>query len=169
MLQRPWRPARRVYQVVGRLLKRPIACCGTGSLTRPLLPVFFRTLGCRFLEKTGHDGLNRILAGYEDKSAYAQCVFSFCAGPGAEIKTFVGQTPGTIVPARGPTDFGWDPIFQPDGFTETYAELDKEVKNTISHRFRALDKLRTYLTKEADAVEAATVAAAGASGGAGAE
>ena len=36
----------------------------------------------------------------------------------------------------------------PDGFSETYAELDKDVKNTISHRFRALDKLRTYLLEE---------------------
>lgn len=38
------------------------------------------------------------------------------------------------MPARGPAAFGWDPIFQPDGFEETYAELDKAVKNTISHR-----------------------------------
>jgi inosine/xanthosine triphosphate pyrophosphatase family protein len=32
---------------------------------------------------------------------------------------FVGQTPGRIVAARGPTDFGWDPIFEPDGFDQT--------------------------------------------------
>jgi inosine triphosphate pyrophosphatase len=49
--------------------------------------------------------------------------------------TFVGQTPGRIVPARGPPDFGWDPIFEPDGFGQTYAELDKVTKNTISHRW----------------------------------
>lgn len=58
---------------------------------------------------------------------------------------FDGRTPGTIVPARGPPNFGWDPIFQPDGFDQTYAELDKEVKNTISHRYRALAKLRDFL------------------------
>lgn len=38
------------------------------------------------------------------------------------------------MPARGPTDFGWDPVFLPDGFDTTYAEMDKDVKNTISHR-----------------------------------
>jgi hypothetical protein len=39
------------------------------------------------------------------------------------------------VPARGPADFGWDPVFLPDGFDTTYAETDKDIKNTISHRW----------------------------------
>jgi inosine triphosphate pyrophosphatase len=42
-----------------------------------------------------------------------------------------------VVPARGPTDFGWDPVFEVSettGFGQTYAEMDKAVKNTISHR-----------------------------------
>ena len=45
---------------------------------------------------------------------------------------------GMIVPARGPTYFGWDPIFQPTGFDKTYAELDPVKKNAISHRSKAL-------------------------------
>lgn len=60
-----------------------------------------------FLEKTGHEGLNNIIAAYPDKSAYAQCIFSFSLGRGKEPIAFVGRTDGTIVPARGPTDFGW--------------------------------------------------------------
>jgi inosine triphosphate pyrophosphatase len=52
------------------------------------------------------------------------------------------------VPARGPADFGWDPVFEPDGFDQTYAELDKDVKNGISHRYRALDQLRAFLKEE---------------------
>eukprot|EP01034_Spumella_vulgaris_P022580 gene22581-28713_t len=87
------------------------------------------------------------LPAYEDKSAYAQCVFSFTMGPGQEVFTFVGRTHGKIVPARGPLDFGWDPIFQPDGYDGTYAELSKEIKNTISHRYRSLEALREYLIK----------------------
>lgn len=47
---------------------------------------------------------------------------------------FIGQTNGTIVPARGETVFGWDPIFQPEGYDQTYSEMDKATKNTISHR-----------------------------------
>ena len=48
---------------------------------------------------------------------------------------FVGRTEGRIVPARGPTDFGWDPVFEADSFGQTYAEMDKDIKNTISHRY----------------------------------
>jgi hypothetical protein len=48
---------------------------------------------------------------------------------------FVGRTDGRIVPARGDNQFGWDPVFEPEGFGETYAEMDKGVKNTISHRW----------------------------------
>lgn len=98
-----------------------------------------------FLEKLGHEGLNKMLVGFEDTSAYAQCTFAYTPGPETEPVVFVGRTEGKIVEARGPTAFGWDPIFQPDGFQETYAEMDSAVKNTISHRYRALDKLRSHL------------------------
>lgn len=48
---------------------------------------------------------------------------------------FVGRTPGAIVPARGPPDFGWDPVFEAEGTGRTYAEMDKGLKNSISHRW----------------------------------
>jgi inosine triphosphate pyrophosphatase len=98
-----------------------------------------------FLEKLGHEGLNKMLVGFDDKSAYAQCIFSFTPSPSVEPICFVGRTHGKIVAARGPLDFGWDPIFEPDGFEGTYAELDKSVKNTISHRYRSLEKVREYI------------------------
>ncbi|OUZ99511.1 Ham1-like protein [Macleaya cordata] len=90
-------------------------------------------------------GLNNLLMAYEDKSAYALCVFSLALGPNVEPVTFLGKTPGKIVPARGPNDFGWDPIFQPDGYDQTYAEMPKEEKNKISHRFRALSMFRSCI------------------------
>ena len=42
-----------------------------------------------------------------------------------------------------PTDR--DPVFEPEGYSETYAEMDKAVKNSISHRYRALDKFRAFI------------------------
>ena len=101
-----------------------------------------------FLEKVGPAGLRKLLDGFEDRSGYALCTFAFAAGPGVEPQVFEGKTDGTIVAPRGPTDFGWDPVFQPDGFEQTYAEMDKATKNTISHRYRALDKLRAFLVAE---------------------
>ncbi|KAG8369725.1 hypothetical protein BUALT_Bualt14G0043700 [Buddleja alternifolia] len=97
-----------------------------------------------FLQKTGHEGLNNLLMAYEDKSAYALCVFSLALGPNTDPITFLGKTPGKIVPPRGPNDFGWDPIFEPDGYDQTYAEMPKEEKNKISHRSRALALVKSH-------------------------
>ena len=106
-----------------------------------------------FLQKLGHDGLNDMLKGYSDKSGYAQCVFSLCF-PGSEPVTFDGRCPGQIVPPRGPNDFGWDPIFQPDGYKTTFAEMSKDEKNKISHRARSLAMLKKWAVEHADEIAA---------------
>jgi inosine triphosphate pyrophosphatase len=99
-----------------------------------------------FLEKCGHDGLNTMLGGFDDKTAYAQTVFAFTTGPNQPIHVFEGRTEGKIVRPRGSLAFGWDPIFQPDeGRGKTYAEMSGDEKNAISHRSRSLDELCTYL------------------------
>ncbi|KAI9294570.1 inosine triphosphate pyrophosphatase [Neoconidiobolus thromboides FSU 785] len=100
-----------------------------------------------FLEKLGHDGLNKMLSGFESKTAKAICTFAYSEGPDSEPILFQGICDGSIVPARGPKDFGWDPIFKPDGYDLTYAELDKEIKNKISHRAKALAKLNEHFEK----------------------
>lgn len=100
-----------------------------------------------FLQKIGHQGLNNLIMAYEDKSAYAMCIFSLALGPNVEPITFVGKTLGKIVPARGPNDFGWDPIFQPDGYEQTYAEMPKEEKNKISHRSKALALVKSHFAE----------------------
>ena len=69
------------------------------------------------------------------------------------------------MPARGPADFGWDPVFEPDGFDETYAQMAKPAKNAVSHRGRALALLRAHLVEHADAFRAQIVAAAAAAPG----
>jgi inosine triphosphate pyrophosphatase len=94
-------------------------------------------------------GLNNMLKGFSTTNATALCTFAYSPGPGQEPILFEGRTEGKIVPARGPTYFGWDPVFQPDeGEGKTYAEMDGEAKNKISHRYRALEKLRVYLAEQ---------------------
>jgi len=107
-----------------------------------------------FLENCGHDGLNKMLQGFTDKSAYAETVVAFTkGGPDDEIHIFDGRTEGEIVPPRGSLDFGWDPIFQTvtqDGVVQTYAEMSKEDKNSISHRGKSFEKLRKFLLEKKD-------------------
>uniref|UniRef100_A0A5F7ZC08 Inosine triphosphatase n=2 Tax=Macaca TaxID=9539 RepID=A0A5F7ZC08_MACMU len=98
-----------------------------------------------FLEKLKPEGLHQLLAGFEDKSAYALCTFALSTGdPSQPVRLFRGRTSGQIVAPRGCRDFGWDPCFQPDGYEQTYAEMPKAEKNAVSHRFRALLELQEY-------------------------
>eukprot|EP01084_Bolivina_argentea_P274984 468843_1 len=113
-----------------------------------------------FLEKLGPENLALMLSSYVDKSANAQCIFTFCEGPGEKVQVFKGITKGRIVyPPRGKRIFGWDCIFEPlqeelkgmDGESDyhglTYAELPIEIKNRISHRYKAVFKLGDALMK----------------------
>ncbi|KAI9924347.1 hypothetical protein ASPWEDRAFT_102492 [Aspergillus wentii DTO 134E9] len=99
----------------------------------------------QFLDALGHEGLNKMLDSFEDRTAEAVCTFAFCRGPGSEPILFQGRTEGAIVRPRGPANFGWDPIFEYQG--TTYAEMDREKKNEISHRYKALVKLQNWLSE----------------------
>ena len=61
---------------------------------------------------------------------------------------FEGIVEGSIIiERRGGEGFGYDPIFQPEGYDKTFAELGNDIKNTISHRARAVAKLAHHLTQ----------------------
>lgn len=65
-----------------------------------------------------------------------------------KIRHFTGVMKGKIsTSTAGKNGFGYDPIFIPRGYKKTIAELDEEIKNTISHRYRALKKLVKFLNK----------------------
>lgn len=67
---------------------------------------------------------------------------------GEETHLFEGIVRGTIIhERRGEGGFGYDPIFVPEGYELTFAQLGSEVKNRISHRAKAVEKLAEYLCK----------------------
>ncbi|XP_043918672.1 inosine triphosphate pyrophosphatase [Protopterus annectens] len=132
-------------QIQGPVIVEDVCLCfnALGGLPGPYIKWF--------LDKLKPEGLYRLLAGFEDKSAYALATFGFSTGnPDDPVQLFQGKTHGHIVEPRGPRDFGWDPCFQPDGFNQTYAEMPKEVKNSISHRYRALKNMADYFNEKAD-------------------
>jgi XTP/dITP diphosphohydrolase len=64
------------------------------------------------------------------------------AMPAGESETFVGRVDGTLVwPPRGNNGFGYDPMFQPIGYDQTFGEMDPDAKYAISHRADAFRKL----------------------------
>lgn len=97
-----------------------------------------------FLKTVGNDGLYKMAEAFGNFNAEAKVVIGYSNIAG-EISFFEGSTKGTIVPARGSEGFGWDPIFQPDGYTKTFAEMNPEEKNEFSMRRIAVNKLKEQL------------------------
>jgi XTP/dITP diphosphohydrolase len=87
----------------------------------------------------------------EKRAARFRCVIALAqiANRKSQIANlFDGVCEGKILfEPRGQNGFGYDPLFVPDGFTQTFAELGDEVKNKLSHRAKALEKLRIYFSR----------------------
>jgi len=84
--------------------------------------------------------LLRALQGVTDRRARFRCVIALRAPDGREW-TVDGRCEGTITElAHGSNGFGYDPLFVPNGFSQTFAELDVATKNSLSHRGNALRK-----------------------------
>jgi len=99
------------------------------------------------------DNIARLLAElgrFPDERRYVarfRCVLAL-ARAGELLETCEGVIEGAIVPApRGNGGFGYDPVFRPDGSSQTFAELPADEKNRISHRARAIRELRTALMR----------------------
>ena len=88
------------------------------------------------------------LEGKENRRARFVCAIAI-AFNGEVIETFEGEVKGTITLApRGNGGFGYDPVFQPDGYDQTFGELPQEVKNKISHRANAFKKAMDFVDEE---------------------
>ncbi len=90
------------------------------------------------------DLLLKNLAGIEDRSAQFRCIITLILGD--DIYQFDGIIRGKIIDEkRGTQGFGYDPLFIPDGYDRTFAEMSIEEKNPISHRGLAVAKLIEFL------------------------
>ena len=95
--------------------------------------------------KIGNRGIIKLLDGFTDRSARFISAIGYCDKNG--IRVFEGVAEGTItLESRGSEGFGYDPIFVPKGNELTFAE-DPELKNLVSHRRMAFEKLCKWLKK----------------------
>ena len=95
-------------------------------------------------DDTNMDVLLEKLAGEENRKAcFRTCIALIYEG---ETHFFDGVVEGHIITEkRGDGGFGYDPLFVPDGYEKTFAEMGNEVKNNISHRAKAVEKLAEFL------------------------
>ena len=105
----------------------------------------------RYAEGTDHDSeanmrkLLSIMSNVKERTARFRTVISLIIN-GVEHQ-FEGRVEGRIATEKHGTEgFGYDPIFIPEGYDKSFAELGEEVKNQISHRARAVKKLAEYLS-----------------------
>ena len=93
----------------------------------------------------GCDGILRLMEKEEDKRARFECVLGFM-DRGKDPVLFKGISVGSIyTEERGEKGFGFDPIFVPEGHSETFAEMAMDQKNEMSHRGRAFEKFFEFL------------------------
>ncbi|WP_349681922.1 XTP/dITP diphosphatase [Caldivirga sp. UBA161] len=112
----------------------------------PYSEYVYRTIGLR--------GLLRLLQGSEGRNAYFKSVVGLCINN--EVKLFTGIVKGKLSEEpRGSGGFGYDPVFIPDGYDLTFAEMGEELKNKLSHRSRAFNNLAGYLTRILDSIQGA--------------
>lgn len=125
--------ARRAYEIVGKPVVVEDVEAGLEKLNG--LPGPFIKF---FLKKLGDDALYQ-LAGREGEKAIISCSIAYYDG--TTMLTVRGDVPGVIVAPRGSDGFGFDVTFAPDGETQTYAEMNEEKKNLLSHRRKAIQLL----------------------------
>ena len=132
-------------KIVYNKLKKPLFLEDTGLFIKslngfpgPYSAFVFDTIGTR--------GIIKLMQGIEDRTAYFETVVAYISNE-VNIYTFVGKRYGKIALNERGTSWGYDPIFIPDGYDKTYAELGDE-KNRISHRMIAMRKFIEWYLKE---------------------
>ncbi|KNH07142.1 Ham1 family protein [Perkinsela sp. CCAP 1560/4] len=105
-----------------------------------------------FLSKVSLEDINRLADTFENRKITAHCMFALAKSTDPhECEIFHGSVEGSIVPPRGNNGFGFDPIFEitHDSSRLTLAELSTKAKNSVSHRGRALEKVKEFFERRA--------------------
>ena len=103
-----------------------------------------------FLKAIKPEGLYKMACAFKDHSAYAQSIYGLQKNVKTEPKLFIGKTDGEIVSPRGDNNFGWDPCFQPKNYKQTYAEMEEDKKNKISHRGKSTKAMIDWIKDNLD-------------------
>lgn len=100
-------------------------------------------------QRNSEDNMDKLLVNLSDKNnRSAQFKTVIALNLKGEQHLFTGIAKGEITLEKiGNQGFGYDPIFQPEGFTQTFAQLSLDIKNKISHRGKATQQLITFLKK----------------------
>ncbi|NMB66726.1 non-canonical purine NTP pyrophosphatase [Candidatus Woesearchaeota archaeon] len=104
-----------------------------------------------FMKAIGNEGLFNLVERFGNFKAEAKTIIGYAKNE-KEIHYFEGSIKGTIVFPKGKLGFGWDSIFQPIGYSKSFAELTSEEKNEISMRKIALLKLKEFIMKDSQFV-----------------
>jgi len=132
--------ARHAFMTLGK----PVVLDDTGFFVSELKD-FPGAYAAFALKSIGYEGILKLLEGVIDRSAKFVTAVGFCDG--THLETFVGEMHGAISEQpSGSEGFGYDPIFIPEGFSKTYAELTFAEKISISHRSRAFRKFLEWGT-----------------------
>lgn len=139
--------ARQLYKIY----KRPVIADDSGLLVKSL-PNELGVKSKRFSKsETDDDNIDLLLEKirkFSDRSATFVTVICFYISD-TDIRYFTGKTEGVIINhRRGKNGFGYDPVFLVNGHNKTYAELDLDEKHLLSHRGKAIDKLKRMLENE---------------------
>lgn len=131
----------KAYQIIARPIvveQTGLLIEGFGNLPGGLTQIFWDSLKA--------DRFSEFFTNNSTTSVVAKTVLAYCDGH--RIQYFDGEISGKIVnPPRGNRDFQWDCIFEPTGYSQTFAEMGIE-KNKISMRRIALEKLKKYLEEQ---------------------
>jgi len=98
-----------------------------------------------FEKSIGIDGIVALAQKMGNDKARAVTLIGYINSAG-EVNFFEGELSGKIVPARGNKDFGWGPIFEPEGQTKTFGEMERSEKHALSMRGIAAKRLSEFLS-----------------------